>query len=65
MTPTVDVIASGIHDAKNSMFNALARIRVAVQAIDDGKAGVALPALTDAETAVIAAAERFSKLLSA
>ncbi|MER2506346.1 MAG: HAMP domain-containing sensor histidine kinase [Azonexus sp.] len=65
MTPTVDVIASGIHDAKNSMFNALARIRVAVQAIDDGKGGVALPALTEAETAVVAAADRLSKLLSA
>lgn len=61
----VDVIASGIHDAKNSMFDALARIGVAVQAIHEGKAGVALRPLAETERAVVAAAERLSKLLSA
>ena len=40
----IDVIASGIHDAKNSMFDALARIGVAIQAIHEGRAAAALPA---------------------
>jgi hypothetical protein len=61
----IDVIASGIHDAKNSMFDALARVTVAVQAIHDGKAAAALPALAEIETAVSASAQRLSKLLSA
>jgi signal transduction histidine kinase len=61
----IDVIASGIHDAKNSMFDALARVGVAVQAIHAGKAAAALPALAEIETAVSASAQRLSKLLSA
>lgn len=61
----VDVIASGIHDAKNSMFDALARIGVAVQAIHAGQAAAALPALGETEHAIAASAERLSKLLSA
>lgn len=61
----VDVIASGIHDAKNSMFDALARIGVAVQAIHAGSASAALPPLAETERAVGAAAERLSRLLSA
>jgi signal transduction histidine kinase len=61
----IDVIASGIHDAKNNMFDALARVGVAVQAIHDGKAAAALPALAEIETAVSASAQRLSKLLSA
>lgn len=61
----VDVIASGIHDAKNSMFDALARIGIATQAIRDGRSGDALPALAETERAVVASAERLSKLMSA
>jgi signal transduction histidine kinase len=61
----VDVIASGIHDAKNSMFDALARIGIASQAIRDGRSDDALPALAETERAVVASAERLSKLLSA
>lgn len=61
----VDVIASGIHDAKNSMFDALARIGIATRAIQEGRADEALPALAETEHAVIASAERLSKLLSA
>lgn len=61
----VDVIASGIHDAKNSMFDALARIGIASQAIRDGRSDEALPALADTERAVVASAERLSKLMSA
>lgn len=70
MTPieqpqAVDVIASGIHDAKNSMFDALARLGIARQAIQAGTATAALPALAEIERAVAASAERLSKLLSA
>lgn len=61
----IDVIASGIHDAKNSMFDALTRVGVAAQAIRDGRAAAALPALAEIETAVSASAQRLSKLLSA
>lgn len=61
----VDVIASGIHDAKNSMFDALTRIGIAMQAIHAGQAAAALPALAETERAVAASAERLSKLLSA
>lgn len=61
----VDVIASGIHDAKNSMFDALTRIGIAIQAIRDGRSDEALPALTETERAVMASAERLSKLMSA
>ena len=39
----VDVIASGIHDAKNGMFDALARIGAAMQSIRDGEPAAALP----------------------
>lgn len=60
-----DVIASGIHDAKNGMFDALARIGVAVQAIHEGLPAAALPALAETERAIAASAERLSKLLSA
>lgn len=63
--PAVDVIASGIHDAKNSMFDALARIGRASQAIRDGQGADALEALAETEQSVIASAERLSKLLSA
>lgn len=61
----IDVIASGIHDAKNSMFDALARVNVAVEAIHSGKAAAALPALGEIEAAVSESAQRLSKLLSA
>jgi len=61
----IDVIASGIHDAKNNMFDALARINSASQMIRDGKSGEALPILAETEQAVLASAERLSKLLSA
>jgi hypothetical protein len=61
----VDVIASGIHDAKNGMFDALARIGAAMQSIREGEAALALPVLSETERAVSAAAERLSKLLSA
>lgn len=61
----VDVIASGIHDAKNSLFDALARVGSAAQAIRDGRPDDALPALAETERAVAAGAERLSKLLSA
>lgn len=61
----VDVIASGIHDAKNNMFDALARIGSASQMIRDGQSENALPILTETEQAVLASAERLSKLLSA
>ena len=61
----VDVIASGIHDAKNNMFDALARIGSAIRTIRDGQGEAALPILTETEQAVLASAERLSKLLSA
>lgn len=61
----IDVIASGIHDIKNELFNALARIGAARQSIHDGTPALALPALAETELAVSAAAERLSKLLSA
>jgi signal transduction histidine kinase len=60
-----DVIASGIHDAKNGMFDALARIGIATQAIRGDRAAAALPALAEAERAVATSAERLTKLLSA
>lgn len=60
-----DVIASGIHDAKNNMFDALARISSAIQVIREGHGNDALPILTETEQAVLASAERLSKLLSA
>lgn len=61
----VDVIASGIHDAKNGMFDALARIGAAMESIRGGQPGLALPMLAETEQAVGGAAERLSKLLSA
>lgn len=61
----VDVIASGIHDAKNSMFDALARIGIATQAIREDRTDAALTALAETECAVVASAERLSKLMSA
>ena len=61
----IDVIASGIHDAKNSMFDALARIGSAIQLINDGHGEGALPILAETEQAVLVSAERLSKLLSA
>jgi signal transduction histidine kinase len=60
-----DVIASGIHDAKNGLFDALARIGVASRSIRGGQGDAALPALDEAEQAILASAERLSKLLSA
>lgn len=60
-----DVIASGIHDAKNNMFDALTRISSAIQTIRDGQGENALPFLAETEQAVLASAERLSKLLSA
>lgn len=61
----VDVIASGIHDAKNGLFDALARISAASKSIREGEPAAALPVLAETEQAVLAAAERLSKLLSA
>lgn len=61
----IDVIASGVHDVKNSMFDALARVHVATQAIRDGHATDAIPALAETEHAISASTERLSKLLSA
>lgn len=61
----VDVIASGIHDAKNNMFDALARIGSATQFIRNGQGDDALPILAETEQAVLASADRLSKLLSA
>lgn len=62
---TVDVIASGIHDSKNGLFDALARIGAAIQSIKAGTPNDALPVLEETEQAVLSAAERLSKLLSA
>lgn len=61
----IDVIASGIHDVKNSMFDALARVHVAKQAIQDEHAADAIPALAETERAISTSAGRLSKLLSA
>lgn len=61
----IDVIASGIHDIKNELFDALARIGAARQSIHAGAPALALPVLAETELAVSAAAERLSKLLSA
>jgi len=61
----IDVIASGIHDAKNNLFDALARVGLAVEAIHAGRAADALPALAEIETSVAAGAQRLSTLLSA
>ena len=61
----IDVIASGIHDAKNNMFDALARIGSAIQSIREGRGEAALPILGETEQAVLISAERLSKLLSA
>lgn len=60
-----DVIASGIHDVKNSLFDALARIGVAMQSLHAGHLKSALPTLAESERAVAASADRLSKLLSA
>lgn len=61
----IDVIASGIHDVKNSLFDALARVYAARQAIRNDRAADALPALAETEHAMSTGAERLSKLLSA
>jgi signal transduction histidine kinase len=61
----IDVIASGIHDIKNELFDALARIGAARQSIHADEPAAALPVLAETEVALSAAAERLSKLLSA
>ena len=48
----IDVIASGIHDVKNSLFDALARVYAARQAIRNDRAADALPALAETEHAM-------------
>lgn len=60
-----DVIASGVHDTKNTLFDALMRIGVAQSAIRRQEGDAALPLLDEAATAVEEAAERLGTILSA
>jgi signal transduction histidine kinase len=61
----LDVVASGIHDTKNRMFDAMARINLAVQTIHAGNASEALPILAKIEDALSDCADRLSKSMSA
>ena len=64
-TPIVDVIASGVHDTKNVLFDALMRIGVAAHEVSGNRGQQALPLLKDASAAVEQATTRLSTLLSA
>jgi len=61
----IDVVASGIHDTKNRMFDAMARIDLAIQTIHAGNASESLPILAKIEEALSDCAERLSQSLSA
>lgn len=63
--PLVDVIASGVHDAKNVIFDALTRIDVARQCAIAGNGSGAVPLLDEASTALDQAVARLSTALSA
>ena len=63
--PIMEVIASGVHDTKNVLFDAITRIGVARKAIRDGATADAPPLLDDASAALEQAVERLSNLLSA
>lgn len=63
--PIVDVIASGVHDAKNVLFDALMRVGVAMREVSADRGEAALPLLLEVESAIEDAADRLSTLLSA
>lgn len=64
-TPIVDVIASGVHDTKNVLFDALMRIGVAAHEVSGNRRDEALDLLKDAGASVEQATNRLSTLLSA
>jgi signal transduction histidine kinase len=63
--PLVDIIASGVHDAKNVIFDALTRIDVAREHARGGQAADAVPLLDEAAVALDRAARGLATLLSA
>jgi signal transduction histidine kinase len=65
MPQTIDVIASGVHDAKNSLFDALTRLGVVGHAIDTEDCAAAREALDDAHRTLARTAERLTLAMSA
>jgi len=66
---TFDIIASGAHDTKNALFNALARVDIALEALrasdtQSGEKQKATRNLKDARRYIEHSAERLTKLLS-
>lgn len=64
-TPIVDVIASGVHDTKNVLFDAITRIGIAAEQLRAGNISETPAMLDEARFAVELAAGRLSTLLSA
>ena len=64
-TPIIDVIASGVHDTKNVLFDALTRIGIVAEQLRQGQTEESLAMLDEARVAVEQAAGRLSTLLSA
>lgn len=64
-TPIIDVIASGVHDTKNVLFDALTRIGFVADQLRAGNISEAPAMLDEARLAVELAAGRLSTLLSA
>jgi signal transduction histidine kinase len=64
-TPIIDVIASGVHDTKNVLFDALTRIGFVADQLRAGNTGEVPAMLDEARLAVELAAGRLSTLLSA
>jgi two-component system, OmpR family, sensor histidine kinase SenX3 len=61
----IDVIASGVHDAKNSLFDALTRLDLVGAAIGANDCQAARNALSDAHRTVARTAERLTLAMSA
>lgn len=61
----IDVIASGVHDAKNSLFDALTRLDLVGAAITANDCPAARDALADAHRTVARTAERLTVAMSA
>lgn len=67
-TPIADVIASGVHDTKNVLFDSLQRIAAAARKIGNGGDGgnaEALALLQEASRSIEQGADRLSTVLSA
>lgn len=61
----IDVIASGVHDAKNSLFDALTRLGVVSDALETQDCTTAREALGDAHRTLARTAERLTLAMSA